>query len=66
MAHKTLAPHIAGEVPFVAAMDRRRAPSRRTSWRGGRRDADWKNRPDGSLARMMAGHFDWRAWLKPR
>ena len=66
MVHKTLAANVAAEVPVVVVMDRRRAPSRRTTWRGGRRDMDWKNRPEGALARVFAGPFDWRAWLKVR
>ena len=32
--------------------DRRKAPSRRTSWRGGRRDSDWLSRPPGALKRF--------------
>jgi len=64
MAHKTLAADLAAEVPAVVLMDRRRTPSRRTDWRGGRRDSDWKNRPEGALSRVFAGHFPWPAWLK--
>lgn len=26
-------------------VDRRRIPDRRATWRGGRRDSDWKHRP---------------------
>ena len=32
-----------GAPPFV--LDRRRTPDRRSTWRGGRRDSDWLNRP---------------------
>jgi hypothetical protein len=32
------------------AIDRRHGSDRRTDWRGGRRDADWINRPPGVLA----------------
>jgi hypothetical protein len=39
-------PHL----PFV--MDRRRAPDRRTTWRGGRRDSDWNDRPLGAWDRF--------------
>jgi hypothetical protein len=36
--------------PFL--MDRRRTPERRTIWRGGRRDSDWRNRPLGAWNRV--------------
>lgn len=38
-------------VPGVV-VDRRHASDRRTTWRGGRRDADWVNRPLGGWARI--------------
>jgi hypothetical protein len=42
-----------GDVPPPAPeMDRRRVPDRRKSWRGGRRDSDWQNRPLGALDRL--------------
>jgi hypothetical protein len=34
--------------------DRRRSPDRRKTWRGGRRDSDWLNRPPGALTRLEA------------
>lgn len=38
-----------GQVDLV---ERRTQPSRRTEWRGGRRDSDWINRPPGALKRF--------------
>ena len=35
-------------------MDRRKNPDRRTTWRGGRRDSDWTNRPPDALTRLEA------------
>jgi len=51
-------------VPGVL-VDRRLSPDRRTTWRGGRRDSDWVNRPPGSLARMQRSERAgaWRRWL---
>jgi hypothetical protein len=69
MAHKTLSAELAGEPPVVIAMERRHAPDRRSNWRGGRRDTDWTNRPDGSLSRVTgraATILPWRTWLKSR
>ena len=39
-------------VPPVVLYDRRKSPDRRGSWRGGRRDSDWINRPPGALRRF--------------
>jgi hypothetical protein len=36
------------DVPPVISLERRRQPDRRTEWRGGRRDSDWRNRPAGA------------------
>ena len=45
----------AGDVPPpVPALERRRSPDRRTTWRGGRRDSDWQDRPLGALDRLEA------------
>jgi hypothetical protein len=44
-----------GEIPLVPPVvlyDRRKSPDRRESWRGGRRDSDWINRPPGALRRF--------------
>ena len=41
------------EVPPVAFCDRRQRPDRRVSWRGGRRDSDWLNRPPGVLDKFQ-------------
>lgn len=38
--------------PPVVLYDRRKSPDRRDSWRGGRRDSDWINRPSGALRRF--------------
>ena len=46
------------ELPAVVTVERRCTPERRTMWRGGRRDADWLNRPPGALPRL---HFKPRA-----
>lgn len=48
------------DLPPVVRVDRRRAPDRRVGWRGGRRDADWLNRPSNSLARMARVAKTWR------
>jgi len=50
-------------------MERRHIPDRRACWRGGRRDQDWKDRPDGAWSRVAgrtAALLAWRAWLKAR
>lgn len=68
MAHKTL-PEAGGEPPVVVLMERRHTPDRRALWRGGRRDRDWKDRPDGAWSRVAgrtATLLAWRAWLKAR
>jgi hypothetical protein len=39
-------------VPPVVLYDRRKSPDRRASWRGGRRDSDWIDRPPGALRRF--------------
>jgi hypothetical protein len=55
MTHKTLPAEIA-ELPSVVEMERRTNPDRRTLWRGGRRDRDWKDRPRRRLvARVGPG-----------
>ena len=36
----------------VVMYDRRASPSRRASWRGGRRDSDWTNRPPGAMEKL--------------
>lgn len=38
--------------PPAFTYDRRKSSNRRNSWRGGRRDSDWINRPPGALARF--------------
>jgi hypothetical protein len=39
--------------PPTFTYDRRRSPDRRDSWRGGRRDSDWINRPPGAWDRFQ-------------
>jgi hypothetical protein len=41
--------------PAPLQFDRRKTPDRRKTWRGGRRDSDWVNRPPGALERFEAG-----------
>jgi hypothetical protein len=45
-------------------VDRRRQPSRRAGWRGGRRDADWTNRPPGALARAESREYWFSAFSR--
>jgi hypothetical protein len=47
-------------LPFV--MDRRRSPDRRATWRGGRRDSDWHDRPLGAWDRI--GTSTQPRWLR--
>ena len=69
MTHKTLPAEVAGEPPVVVLMERRHAPDWRALWRGGRRDRDWQDRPDGAWSRV-AGRTallrEWRRLLKAR
>lgn len=60
MKHIRLAADDIPAAPFL--MDRRRTPSRRVVWRGGRRDSDWRDRPAGAWARMETGPEP--AWKK--
>jgi hypothetical protein len=54
------------DFPPVVLIERRRRPDRRRTWRGGRRDSDWINRPPGVLSRMPGKPAPglWR-WLAP-
>jgi hypothetical protein len=66
MSHRTLSVEPSDVPPPVVTMERRSAPDRRDSWRGGRRDADWFNRPPGSLdrgTRLNGLLLNWRSWL---
>lgn len=47
----------------VILVERRRLPDRRASWRGGRRDADWFNRPIGAWRQVEHRQSPWREWL---
>jgi hypothetical protein len=46
---------------MIVAVERRRQPDRRTTWRGGRRDTDWMNRPPGAWDRA-AGDKSRNVW----
>jgi hypothetical protein len=44
------------DMPAVApCVDRRRTPDRRDTWRGGRRNDDWLNRPPDAWVRVLTG-----------
>ena len=64
MKHKTLPADVAGEPPVVVLMERRVNPDRRALWRGGRRDRDWKDRPDGAWSRVSGRTASLMGWLK--
>ena len=51
----------------VVLIERRAHPDRRSSWRGGRRDSDWTNRPPGGLERLERAQRGqlWRRWKRP-
>jgi len=49
--------------PWGTAADLRRTADRRTSWRGGRRDADWLNRPISEWRYRERGDSPLRRWL---
>ena len=69
MRHKTLPAELAGEPPGVVSMERRHQPDRRAGWRGGRRDKDWKERPDGAWSRWAGPTAilqEWRQRLKSK
>jgi hypothetical protein len=68
MKHKTLSAET-GDPPVVVSMERRHTPDRRALWRGGRRDKDWKDRPDGAWTRVSgrtATLLEWRYRFKGR
>jgi hypothetical protein len=53
---------LSADVPqFV--VDRRRTPNRRASWRGGRRDSDWINRPPNALTHVNTLFASWFRWF---
>ena len=65
MDQSTTAPAPDYEALPLVAVDRRRCPDRRMAWRGGRRDADWINRPPGVLARAERSQrrrVAWQQW----
>jgi hypothetical protein len=51
------------DIPVVVLVERRRQPSRRTSWRGGRRNDDWTNRPPNAWRHLEQQASAWRQWV---
>jgi hypothetical protein len=51
------------DLPPVQAEERRHRPDPRTSWRGGRRNTDWTNRPIGAWRQLEQGRSPWREWI---
>jgi hypothetical protein len=51
-------------IPWFA-VDRRNGSDRRGPWRGGRRDSDWINRPQGALSQLNM-RTTWFAILRRR
>jgi hypothetical protein len=51
------------DLPPVQTEERRLRPDQRTSWRGGRRNTDWTNRPIGAWRHLEQGRSPWREWI---
>ncbi len=51
------------DVPVFPAEERRLRPDPRSSWRGGRRNTDWTNRPIGAWRHLEQGRSPWRHWI---
>jgi hypothetical protein len=51
------------DLPPRVIVERRHQPDRRTSWRGGRRNTDWTNRPLGAWPQLEAQLMPWRQWF---
>ena len=66
MANRTALYELNVDPPPVVLFERRRRPERRMSWRGGRRDSDWLNRPPGALDQLQRFQQGggWRRFLK--
>jgi len=47
----------------VVLVERRKRPSRRGWWRGGRRNEDWTNRPLDAWRHLEQRAPSWRQWL---
>jgi hypothetical protein len=51
------------DIPVVVLVERRRRPSRRASWRGGRRNEDWTNRSLDAWRHLEQRASAWRQWV---
>jgi hypothetical protein len=51
------------DIPAVVLVERRKRPSRRGWWRGGRRNEDWTNRPLDAWRHLEQRAPSWRQWL---
>jgi hypothetical protein len=51
------------DIPVVILVERRRRPSRRALWRGGRRNDDWTNRPLNAWRQLEQQASAWRQWV---
>jgi hypothetical protein len=51
------------DLPPVQTEERRHRPDPRTSWRGGRRNTDWTDRPIGAWRHLEQGRSPWREWI---
>jgi hypothetical protein len=50
------------DLPPIVIVERRHLPDRRTTWRGGRRNTDWTNRPLGAWAQLERQLSSWRPY----
>jgi hypothetical protein len=51
------------DIPVVILVERRQRPGRRGSWRGGRRNDDWTNRPLDAWRHLEQRAPSWLQWL---
>jgi len=51
------------DLPPVVIVERRLTPDRRMTWRGGRRNTDWTNRPLGAWAQLERQLSSWPDWF---
>jgi len=51
------------DLPPIVIVERRRLRDRRTTWRGGRRNTDWTNRPLGAWAQLEKQLSSWPGWF---
>jgi hypothetical protein len=62
----SIRPRFAQDTSPDVKADRRTCPDRRAAWRGGRRQADWVNRPIGALLQfspLPRRMTLWRQWF---